>query len=330
MSQTFSMITHAGGLFFFKDLQPTTGGSMKNVPAPLSCAIAAHPGLAYLFFPLIALTLLLFAWPDLADAKRMGGGGSFGSKPSYNSGYNKQAPPAKDSPAMAQQAAPNAPSRFGGLGGMFGGLLMGGLLGSMLFGGGGFAGPGMLDMLLLAVGGFLLFKFIKSRRAATANSAPYAYAGNEEPRDSTPHGGWGQQRLEPQTPQGPVLPKGLDEQEFLTGAKALYTRLQASWDRRDIDDIRQFTSPEVHEEIARQATLDPEHSRTEILMLEARILEARSEGTETVISVLLDAMLREDGPSATAEQVREVWHIRRDESASPSQWTLEGIQQLTL
>jgi len=85
---------------------------------------------------------------------------------------------------------------------------------------------------------------------------------------------------------------------------------------------------EVHEEIARQATLDPAPSLTEILMLEARVLEARSEGTETVISVLLDAMLREDGPSATAEQVREVWHIRRDESASPPQWTLEGIQQL--
>jgi len=53
--------------FFLKDLQPTTGGSMKNVPAPLSCAAAAHPELAYLFFPLIALTLLLFAWPDLAQ-----------------------------------------------------------------------------------------------------------------------------------------------------------------------------------------------------------------------------------------------------------------------
>lgn len=39
---------------------------MKNVPAPLSCAAAAHPELAHLFFPLIALTLLLFAWPDLA------------------------------------------------------------------------------------------------------------------------------------------------------------------------------------------------------------------------------------------------------------------------
>jgi len=84
--------------------------------------------LAYLFFPLIALTLLLFAWPDLADAKRMGGGGSFGSKPSYGSGYNKPVSPSKDSSTMAKQAAPTTSSRFGGLGGMFGGLLMGGAL----------------------------------------------------------------------------------------------------------------------------------------------------------------------------------------------------------
>ncbi len=303
---------------------------MTNVPVPRSRAAAAHPGLAYLFFPLIALTLLLFAWPDLADAKRMGGGGSFGSKPSYGSGYNKNVSPTKDSPTMAKQAAPSTPSRFGALGGMFGGLLMGGLLGSMLFGGGGFAGPGMLDILLLAVGGFLLFKFVKSRRAATANSAPYAYAGHEETRSAAPHGGWGHQSFETQTPQAPVLPHGLNEQEFLTGAKALYTRLQASWDRRDIDDIRQFTSQEVHEEIARQVTLDPAQGRTEILMVEARVLEARATGTETVISVLFDAMLREDDANAPAEQIREVWHIRRDESASAPQWTLEGIQQLTL
>ena len=303
---------------------------MKNVPVSRSCAAVAGTNSAYLFFPLIALTLLLFAWPDLADAKRMGGGGSFGSKPSYSSGYNKPAAPTKDSPTMAQQAAPSNPSRFGGLGGMMGGLLMGGLIGSMLFGGGGFAGPGMLDILLLAMGGFLLFKFMKSRRAATANSAPYAYAGNAGVREPASHGGWGQQRFESQSPQAPVFPAGLDEQEFLAGAKALYTRLQASWDRRDIDDIRQFTSPEVHEEIARQAALDPAHGRTEILMVEARALDVRSSGTETVISVLFDAMLREDNADAPAEQIREVWHIRRDESAPSPQWTLEGIQQLAI
>lgn len=302
---------------------------MNNVPVSASCTAAAQAKPTYLFLPLIALTLLLCSWPDLADAKRMGGGGSFGSKPSYGSGYNKPTSPAKDSPAMTKQAAPGTPSRFGGLGGMFGGLLMGGLLGSMLFGG-GFAGPGMLDILLLAMGGFLLFKFVKSRRAATANSAPYAYAGNEEARNPASHGGWGQQHFEAPTPQSPILPHGLDEQEFLSGAKALYTRLQASWDRRDIDDIRQFTSQEVHEEIARQAALDPAPGRTEILMVEARVLEARSSGTETVISVLFDAMLREDGEGAPAEQVREVWHIRRDESERSPQWTLEGIQQLAV
>ena len=97
---------------------------MKNVPAPLSCAAAAHPELAYLFFPLVALTLLLFALPDLADAKRMGEGESFGSKPSYNSGYNKPTSTVKDSPVMAHQAEQNAPSRSGGLGDIFDDLLM--------------------------------------------------------------------------------------------------------------------------------------------------------------------------------------------------------------
>lgn len=293
-----------------------------NSDSRSTAAAAQSFPLAYLFFPIFALALC-FAWPDIADAKRMGGGGSFGSKSSYSKSYAK---PADKSPGMTQQATPASPSRFGGLGGMFGGLLMGGLLGSMLFGG-GFAGPGMLDMLLLAAGGFLLFKFIRSRRAATANSAPYAFQGAGTEHTATSGGGWGQ-RLEPQVQQAPVLPKDIDEQEFLSGAKALYVRLQGSWDRRDIDDIRQFTSPEVHAEIARQATDDPTPGRTEILMVDARILESRTEGQETVISVLFDALLREDGPGAPSEQIREMWHIRRDESSASAQWTLEGIQQL--
>jgi predicted lipid-binding transport protein (Tim44 family) len=63
-------------------------------------------------------------------------------------------------------------------------------------------------------------------------------------------------------------------------------------------------------------------------MVDARVLESRTEGTETVISVLFDALLREDGPAAPSEQIREIWHIRRDETATSAQWTLEGIQQL--
>lgn len=97
---------------------------MKIVPAPRSCAAAAHPASAHLLFPLIALALLLFAWPDPADAKRMVGAEAFGSKTSYHSGRSKPTPGANDSPAMAQQAAPNDQPRFGGLGVMFDGLPM--------------------------------------------------------------------------------------------------------------------------------------------------------------------------------------------------------------
>lgn len=93
---------------------------MKNVPAPRSCAAPAHPASDHLFFPLLALSLLLFARPDPADAKRVVEEGSFGSKISYNSDRNKPAP----APAMALQTEPNAPSHFGGLGGMFGGRPM--------------------------------------------------------------------------------------------------------------------------------------------------------------------------------------------------------------
>jgi len=126
------------------------------------------------------------------------------------------------------------------------------------------------------------------------------------------------------------MPAGLDEAEFLAGVKALYARLQASWDRRDLDDIRQFTSPEVFSEIARQAQEDPAPGKTDILMVEARVLEAASHGGQTVITVFFDVLLREDQSAGNPGQVREVWRISRDENAARPSWTLEGIQQLAM
>jgi len=129
-------------------------------------------------------------------------------------------------------------------------------------------------------------------------------------------------------PAPPDMPAGIDEAEFISGAKALYARLQSSWDRRDLEDIRGFTTPEVFTEISRQAKEDPSPGKTDILMIEARVVEAGRQGSQAVISVLYDVLLREDQSSPRSAQVREVWHIRRDESVSNPQWTLEGIQQL--
>ncbi len=123
------------------------------------------------------------------------------------------------------------------------------------------------------------------------------------------------------------MPPGFDEAEFLQGAKAAYARLQASWDARDMEDIRQFTTGAVFSEISAQAQADPGPSRTEVLMVEARLLEARTEGPATLATVYFDALLRETRGGGT-EQVREVWHFRRQDDTAGGMWLLDGIQQL--
>lgn len=332
-------------------LQTTPHHPSRTTASGPRAAAAALQGvpvadmLRWLIVPLLALSVFLMA-VDAAEAKRMGGGRSFGSKQSYSQGYAKPAP-SKDQAAMQRQAGPGQQagakggfmSKFGGLGGMLGGLVMGGLIGSLLFGGGFGGGIGLLELLLLGLIGFMIFRFIRSRRAGQAAAAgdryAYAVAGAERSGPAARADGWDSLRqagsassVSSAPEASPIMPEGVDQAEFLSGAKALFVRLQASWNRRDLADIRAFTSPEVQAEIERQAAADPTPDRTDILMLEARVLEVRKEGAQTVISVLHDALLREDQSASQPTQVREVWHIRRDESAAKPEWILEGIQQL--
>ncbi|GAB7081092.1 Tim44 domain-containing protein [Megalodesulfovibrio paquesii] len=320
-----------------------------------------HRLLRTLCGPVLALLVALLAF-EPAEAKRMGGGKSFGSRSSQSGSYSKPVPP-KDasSPSnpstvqrqnSAQQGAAQPGglgSRFGGLGGMLGGMLMGGLLGSLFFGGGMGGGFGILELLLLVGVGFMIFKFLRSRRAASPGRAGsqggdrLAYAGagadsvRSQPqaptRDNSSDNGWGALRSEPAAalaPAASLLPAGMDEAEFLEGAKALFVRLQGSWDRRDLADIATFTSPEVLAEITRQAKEDPTPGQTELLLVDARVIESQREGAHTIISVFFDVLLREDATAERPEQVREVWHIRRDEAAARPEWILEGIQQLAV
>lgn len=286
-------------------------------------------------FLLVCTFLLSFVLEGFAEARRAGGGRSFGSKPSYQRSYDK--PAAQPSQARPQPAQnPASRGLFGGLGGMLGGFLMGGLLGSLLFGGmGGFHGPGMLDILLIGGGLFLLYRFLRARRAATqgagamsfegAGADSYVGRGVESTRPA-----WGAPAYEPDLngAEAASIPPGFDVAEFLAGAKAAYNRIQESWDKRDLEDIRHFTSPEVWEEMRRQAQEDPTPGKTEIVLVKADIREVKREGSEIVASVLFDVLMRENAGEAKPKQVREIWHFSRKESVPGSFWVLEGIQQL--
>lgn len=281
------------------------------------------------------LLLLAVAALDVspADAARFGGGRSFGGSRSFSRSYSKPISPMRQ-PGTTTTQGLNRPSRFGGMGGLLGGLLAGSLIGSLLFGG-GFGGVGMFDLLLIGGGIYLLMRLLgRSRPAAqhAGRSGGMSYGGGgPEPQGAYRTGagdGWaglGSPGGTADAAQGIVLPEGFDSQEFLEGAKMAFGRLQASWDARDLDDIAQFTSPAVQEEIRRQAAEDPGPSLTEVLMVNARLLEAKEQGPATLATVYFDALMREERGGPT-EQVREVWHFRRD--GADGSWVLDGLQQL--
>lgn len=286
----------------------------------------------------LALAIGLMTTGD-ADAKRFGGGRSFGGSKSFSKSYSKPTSPQRQSGA-GQQAAARPGSRFGGMGGLFGGLLAGTLLGSLFFGH-PFAGGGMMDILLIGGLIFLLMKFFKGRRPATqaagrtggmgyGGAGPDVQSGPSQ-RSAGAAAGWGGLSSQGSSAaQGPSIdvPAGFDEKEFLEGAKTLFTRMQTSWDARDIDDISQFATEAVVAEVRAQAQADPGPSRTEVLMVDARLLEAKVEGPATLATVFFDAFLREDDASGGSGQVREVWHFRKDDAVSGGMWLLDGIQQL--
>jgi predicted lipid-binding transport protein (Tim44 family) len=108
----------------------------------------------------------------------------------------------------------------------------------------------------------------------------------------------------------------------------VYQRLQHSWDKRDLNDIRTFTSQEVYDFIEEQYNNDPTPGTTEILLINGELLEVKTIGNQTVATVYFDVLMREDSSSQDTEQVREVWHFSKYDNQSGDNWVLEGIQQL--
>ena len=293
---------------------------------------------------LLAVFFLLFASVEFAAAKRLGGGGSMGNRQSFSSSTTPRpsmAPPAGGLNSPQSGAANPGGGFFSrpGIGGMFGGLLVGGLLGSMLFGGGhGGGGPGLLDMLLIGGGLFLLFKFLRARRAATAGGPgvgqPMARSYESEPLGQARQaaaGGWSNLGADPSGPAGPTgpdLPPGFDAEEFLAGAKTLFARLQRSWSSRNLADIETFATPAFMADVRQQAADDPTPTPTDVLLVDAKLLEVRSQGGMTIASAYFDTLLREDPKAGQPEQVREVWHFVRREGVAGDAWKLDAIQQM--
>jgi len=288
-------------------------------------------------FLLIGVCLVLSGMTD-AEAKRFGGGSSFGSRPAHNAPFQRSALPPSRTASQQQATAQNQTARQGmaqrgGMMGMLGSLALGGLLGALFFGG-AFENINFMDILVLAGIAYLLYKLFAAK-AGAAQQQSYqrsAYGAPSEKMPSAPTGLntdllFKKQAESSGNVQQNKIPAGFDSNAFLAGAKMAYSALQKAWDAKDLAEIRGLTTDKVFAEIQAQIKASTTDNVTDVLKLEAELLEVREIGSELVAVVLFDAIMREDLNGST-EQIKEIWHFVKPKASVQPKWLLDGIQQL--
>lgn len=245
-----------------------------------------------------------------ADAKRFGGGRAVGTQ------RNVTAPPAQQQAAApAQKAAPAAPAPAGNRwAGILGGLAIGGLLG-YLFGGSGLMG--FLLVGLLAIGAVMLVRALMHKRAP--QPMQFAAAGNTNFSVPEPIAA-------PGATTASMVPAGFDAAGFLRGAKMNFVKLQLANDRAEIDEIREFTTPELFEKLKADGLVRVGRQETDISGLEAELLDLATENGHYWASVRFSGTER-DTPGAAPIPFGEVWNLVKPVDGS-SGWLLAGIQQM--
>lgn len=306
-------------------------------------------------FPLFAVMLMLALSLSMhdAEARRLGGGLSSGMKRGGSITQRQVAPPATPStpaqnvgqagaarsaatvpPPQMPQTQPSGMRRWlGPLAGLAAGVGLAALFSHMGMG----AGMGSFMMLLLA--GVVLFLGVRllMKRMAPAPQMQPAGAGMMPNTNTT--------SFEP--PSLPVsqptatatatasaqgdttvtVPAGFDTEAFLRQAKLNFIRLQAANDAGNMEDLRTFTTPEMYAEIQMQyQERSKAHQHTDVMQLEAVLLDVTDEYPRQIASVRFFGLIRET-PDAAPENFTEIWHLTRPINASQG-WVIAGIEQI--
>lgn len=312
----------------------------------------------FLATSLIALTALSMIAE--ATARPMGGGRSFGRQsqsvrqmpapaPAPAPGFQQQRPAAAPAPAPASAPMPQQrPSMWKGV---LGGALLGLGLGALFshFGIGGamasmLSSLLMIGLLVLAVV-FIVRMFRRKDTPANASfprgmnnplpvgagatpeigsglNQPSAFQGGFQPAASSVSLDKPQAQ---HTPWG--VPADFDTDAFLRHAKSSFIRLQAAWDKGDVQDLREFTTPEVFAELKMQIAERRGNDFTDVVSIDAQLLGIEKTDQDYLASVQFNGMIR-PAENAPAEPFVEVWNMSKP-VAGAGGWVLAGIQQVS-
>jgi predicted lipid-binding transport protein (Tim44 family) len=307
-------------------------------------------------FALVAAVMFLSTTVmEISAHARVGGSRSFGSRGSRS--YSAPASSPYSQPSRPTQAAPSAspfqqqPAGGGFMRSMAGGIA-GGLLGGMLFrslgfaggGMGGGGGIGMFEILLLAGIGYMIYRFVKSRREAAASvpnggayrmgtvtPIPTTYAEAAQPAiDVTDAGLDHIRRMDP----------SFDEGRFNETAMDIFFRIQGGWTNRDLSPVAGLLTDEMKrilQEDVDQLLQKKQVNRLEnIAVRNVEIAEAWQEsGQDYITAMILASLLDYTADDATGAVVsgskndpvkfEEYWTFTRPVGNNP--WRLSAINQ---
>jgi len=284
------------------------------------------------------------------DARRMGGGRSIGKqRESVNQSQpmqrQQQQQQQQAAPAQQQQAAPATtapapqPSGMSRWLGPLAGLAIGAGLASLFFNNG--LGGALLGILLLAAlvfGAVMLFRLL---RGSSSARQPLRYAGADpyvrrEPTGSpnplptsgsaAPHSVAAATQSGHSATTTAQPPGDFDPEQFLRHARKNFVELQSAHDRKDLTAIRDFLTPELYREIEADVRASGETpQKTDIVTLDAEVLDVATEGSQYVVSVRFSGLIREQ-PGTEAQPFSEIWHLEKPVNGR-SGWLVSGIQQ---
>ncbi|TMH00194.1 MAG: Tim44 domain-containing protein [Betaproteobacteria bacterium] len=307
---------------------------------------------------LAAVAALTLGLSDFADARRMGGGRTLGAQresvtpsrpapaPTAPAGATASQPQpsapaagaAKAAPSPAPTPPPTGASRWlGPIAGLAAGLGLAALMSH--FG----LSEGFGSLLLIALGVlaaiFLVRMFLSRRQTAAPMQFAGASSNNAIPPsyETQPGPAWsGAEKPEPlmaAEPAAPAfgvarkpLPPGFDADGFAKEAKRQYIQIQRSYDNADRAALSSVMTAEMNAEIGREIDDRGTHQPTEIVTLDADVLEVTTENDKYWVSVRFTGLLREDG-EPLPKSVDEIWNLTKPVNGS-SGWLLAGISQL--
>ncbi len=128
------------------------------------------------------------------------------------------------------------------------------------------------------------------------------------------------------TPTPPPV-AGFDTEDFLRGAKIVYSRIRESLASGELPDVKSFVTPDLFDRLAAQAP-GISKSTLRVMLVEATILDVQDAPDRLLVRVQYDAHVHSGARTAEATQRREIWRFVKTKTEQAI-WLLADMERLT-